>query len=132
MSIETFETEHFGFRVQQSKDFSLKINESCLELLGKYLGIRIDINENQQAKNDLIGRISSQLVNAQDRMTKEAGIIAQLEDSTISSESDIIEPVFMIVLRSLIEQIVSRRIEVKYLSDWYAEHIPGQRFREEG
>ena len=87
-----------------------------IEKLSKHLGINIDIEADKQAKNDLIGRISSQLIDTQNRMTKESGIAETITDTGITSESEVIEPVFVIVLRSLLEQISARRIDVKYLT----------------
>ena len=65
----------------------------------------------------MIGRISSQLVGAQDRMAKEAGLAEKLSDDVILTETDITEPVFIIVLRSMLELIVSHQIPVEYLPE---------------
>lgn len=91
--------------------------KELLSLLSQYLKIRVDIDRDKAAKNDLIGRVNSQLVGAQDRMNKEAHIVEKLSDQTIVGESEVIEPVFVIALRSLLEQIVANKIDVEYLSD---------------
>ena len=83
----------------------------------RHLRIRIDLEDDQAAKNDLIGRINAQLVGAQDRLNQEAQIVEKLEDYEIVGEAEIVEPVYMVVLRSLLELVVSNDIRVDYLND---------------